>query len=52
MSDFKKPVEKIVRDSEYIQSLVNVNLKKDLNENDKIPMVTVLDFKTMKGKQK
>lgn len=36
MSEFVKPKTVFVSDAEYIQNLVNVNLKKDLHDNEEI----------------
>lgn len=36
MGDFVKPLTKTVSDKEYIQNLVNANLKKDLHDNEEI----------------
>lgn len=36
MTDFKKPKTEYVTDKEYIEKLVNVNLKKDLYDNEEI----------------
>lgn len=36
MSEFIKPKTVFVSDSEYIQNLVNVNLKKDLHDDEEI----------------
>lgn len=36
MSEFVKPKTVFVSDAEYIQNLVNANLKKDLHDNEEI----------------
>lgn len=36
MNEFVKPKTQIISDSEYIQSLVNANLRKDLHDNEEI----------------
>lgn len=36
MNEFIKPKTEIISDSEYIQNLINVNLKKDLHDNEEV----------------
>lgn len=41
MSEFIKPKTVFVSDSEYIQNLVNVNLKKDLHDDEKFASIVM-----------
>ena len=36
MNEFIKPKTEIISDPEYIQNLINVNLKKDLHDNEEV----------------